>query len=199
DEVCPRLDPVVEPDRLVLEVDAVERRVGREAPPVRDDELELVGQRPLAAPGRRGADDAAVHEQDAGPLHIAILTITKSPDFVGECKALACYKLCYVPARMERGRLLPVAGGAVVVAVALPGFLIVDWRVQGWALGAILWLATLAVDLLLTRVESRAGNLAASGVQAFGIFFKAVGLLVVLLATAVTAPHLAAAAAIVYV
>ena len=92
-----------------------------------------------------------------------------------------------------------MAGGALVIALALPVFLIVDWRVEGWALGAILWLATLAVDLLLTRVESRAGNLAASGVQAFGIFFKAVGLLVVLLATAVTAPHLAAAAAIVYV
>jgi len=97
------------------------------------------------------------------------------------------------------GRLLPVAGGALVIALALPVFLIVDWRVEGWALGAILWLATLAVDLLLTRIESRTGNLAASGVQAFGIFFKAVGLLVVLLATAVTAPHLAAAAAIVYV
>ena len=97
------------------------------------------------------------------------------------------------------GRLLPAAGGALVIALALPVFVIADWRLAGWGLGAILWLATLAVDLLLTRVKSRTGNLAASGVQAFGIFFKAVGLLVVLLATAVTAPHLAAAAAIVYV
>ena len=97
------------------------------------------------------------------------------------------------------GRLLPAAGGALVIALALPVFVIADWRLAGWGLGAVLWLATLAVDLLLTRVKSRAGNLAASGVQAFGLFFKAVGLLVVLLATAVTSPHLAAAAAIVYV
>ena len=97
------------------------------------------------------------------------------------------------------GRLLPAAGGALVIALALPVFLIADWRLAGWALGAVLWLASLAVDLLLTRVKSRTGNLAASGVQAFGLFFKAVGLLVVLLAAAVTSPHLAAAAAIVYV
>jgi hypothetical protein len=97
------------------------------------------------------------------------------------------------------GRLLPAAGGALVVALALPVFVIADWRLAGWALGAVLWLATNVVDLLLTRVKSRTGNLAASGVQAFGLFFKAVGLLVVLLATAVTAPHVAAAAAIVYV
>lgn len=97
------------------------------------------------------------------------------------------------------GRLLPAVGGALVIALALPVFVIADWRLAGWGLGAVLWLATLAVDLLLTRVKSRTGNLAASGVQAFGLFFKAVGLLVVLLATAVTSPHLAAAAAIVYV
>jgi hypothetical protein len=97
------------------------------------------------------------------------------------------------------GRLLPAVGGALVIALALPVFLIADWRLAGWALGAVLWLATLAVDLLVTRVKTRTGNLAASGVQAFGLFFKALGLLVVLLATAVTSPHLAAAAAIVYV
>jgi hypothetical protein len=97
------------------------------------------------------------------------------------------------------GRLLPAAGGALVVALALPLFLIADWRLAGWALGAVLWVATFALDLLLERVKSRTGNLAASGVQAFGLFFKAVGLLVVLVAAAATAPDLAAAAAIVYV
>jgi hypothetical protein len=97
------------------------------------------------------------------------------------------------------GRLLPALGGALVIALALPVFLLAGWRLAGWGLGAVLWVATLALDLLLTRVKSRTGNLAASGVQAFGLFFKAVGLLVVLLAAAVTNPHLAAAAAIVYV
>jgi hypothetical protein len=35
-------------------------------------------------------------------------------------------------------------------------------------------------------------------VQAFGLFFKAIGLLVILLAVAASRPHLAAAAAVVY-
>jgi hypothetical protein len=97
------------------------------------------------------------------------------------------------------GRLLPTLGGALVIVVALPLFLLADWDLAGWALGAVLWLATVALDLLLARVKSRTGSLAASGVQAFGLFFKAVALLVVLIAAAATAPHLAAAAAIVYV
>jgi hypothetical protein len=97
------------------------------------------------------------------------------------------------------GRLVPALGGALVVALALPIFLVAGWSVAGWALGAVLWFALLAVDLLLRRARGDAGNLAASGVQAFGLFFKAIALLAVLLAVAVTHPHLAAAAATVYV
>jgi len=97
------------------------------------------------------------------------------------------------------GRLVPALGGALVVLLALPVFLVAGWRVSGWALGAVLWVALLAVDLLLRRARGDAGNLAASGVQAFGLFFKAIALLAVLLAVAVSHPHLAAAAAGVYV
>ncbi len=97
------------------------------------------------------------------------------------------------------GRLVPALGGALVAALALPVFLLAGWDVSGWALGAVLWVALLAVDLLLRRAKSDVGNLAASGVQAFGLFFKAIGLLAVLLAVAVSHPHLAAAAAAVYV
>jgi hypothetical protein len=97
------------------------------------------------------------------------------------------------------GRLWPALGGALVIALALPVFLIAGWGLAGWALGAVLWVATLALDLLLTRVKGHTGNLAASGVQAFGLFFKSIGLLAVLLAVAVTNPNLAAAAAVVYV
>jgi hypothetical protein len=96
-------------------------------------------------------------------------------------------------------RTIPALGGALVVAVALPVFLLADWKLAGWALGAVLWLAALALDLLLARLKARTGNLAASGVAAFGLFFKAIGLLVVLVAAAVTNPHLAVAAAIVYI
>jgi len=47
-------------------------------------------------------------------------------------------------------------------------------------------------------MRARVSNLAASGVQAFGMFFKALGLLVVLVATAASDPKLALAAALTY-
>ena len=96
------------------------------------------------------------------------------------------------------GKLLPALGAALVLALALPVFLLADWPVSGWALGGVLWLATTTLDVLLTRVRNRTGSVAASGVQAFGLFFKAVGLLVVLLAAAITDPKLAVAAVLVY-
>jgi hypothetical protein len=95
-------------------------------------------------------------------------------------------------------RLFPTLGSALVLAVALPVFLIMGWRVAGWAIAAVLWIAVHALELLLTRMRARASNLAASGVQAFGMFFKALGLLVVLVATAASDPKLALAAALTY-
>jgi hypothetical protein len=97
------------------------------------------------------------------------------------------------------GRLLPAAGGALVVALALPVFLLADWDLSGWALGAVLWLGLEAVELVLTRLRGRTSNVAASAVLAFGLTFKAVIVLAVLFATAVSHPHLALAAALVYV
>ena len=95
-------------------------------------------------------------------------------------------------------RLVPTLGGLLVIALALPVFLVAGWRVEGWAIAAVLWLAVHAVELLLTRMRARVSNLAASGVQAFGMFFKALGLLVVLVATAASDPKLALAAALTY-
>jgi hypothetical protein len=97
------------------------------------------------------------------------------------------------------GRLLPAAGGALVVVLALPVFLLAGWNLSGWALGGVLWLGLEAVELLLTRLRGRASNLAASAVLAFGLTFKAVVVLAVLFATAVSHPHMALAAALVYV
>jgi hypothetical protein len=94
------------------------------------------------------------------------------------------------------GRLLPALGAALVLLIALAVFLLAGWRVSGWALGAVLWVAMGAVNILLSRLEARAGNLAAAGVQFFALFFKSVGLLVVLIAVAVSDPHLAVAAAL---
>lgn len=101
--------------------------------------------------------------------------------------------------RAVPGKRLPAAGGALVIALALPVFLLGGWNVAGWALGAVLWLGLELIDLLLTRVRTRTGNLAASAVLAFGLTFKAVAVLAVLVAAAVSHPRLALAAALVYV
>ena len=100
--------------------------------------------------------------------------------------------------RPEPGHGLPAAGGTLLLALALPVFLVAGWPVAGWGLAAVLWIAVHAIDLFLAQARKRTGNLAASGVQAFGLFFKAIGLLVVLLVAAVANPHLAVAAALTY-
>jgi len=100
--------------------------------------------------------------------------------------------------RPEPGHLLPALGGALLIGLALPVFILAHLSLGGWALAAVLWCAVHAIDALLTQARTRTGNLAASGVQAFGLFFKAIGLLVVLLVAAVANPHLAVAAAVTY-
>ena len=50
-------------------------------------------------------------------------------------------------------RLVPVAGGAAVVALALPVFVAAGWPLRGWALGAILWLCAQALGVLLSRLQ----------------------------------------------
>jgi hypothetical protein len=96
------------------------------------------------------------------------------------------------------GRLLPIAAGATVVALALPVFAIAGWRLAGWALGAVLWLGAQALSLLLTRLRAGADNLAASGVVGIGMTFRAVAVMVVVIAVAASDARLALAAALVY-
>jgi hypothetical protein len=100
--------------------------------------------------------------------------------------------------RPEPGHLLPALGSALVIALALPVFIVAGVSLGGWVLAVVLWCAVHVLDLVLAQARPRAGNVAASGVQAFGLFFKAIGLLVVLLVTAVASPHLAVAAALTY-
>jgi hypothetical protein len=96
-------------------------------------------------------------------------------------------------------RLVPALGALLVLVLALPVFLVAGWDLDGWALAALLWAATEAVELVLARVRARPVNVAASAVLAFGLSFKAIAVLAVLLAAAATRPELAAAAAVVYV
>jgi hypothetical protein len=100
--------------------------------------------------------------------------------------------------RPEPNHVLPALGSAVVLVLALPVFLLAGWDVAGWGLAAVLWVAVHLIDVVLHRSRGNTGNLAASGVQAFGLFFKSIGLLVVLVAAAAASPHLAIAAVLTY-
>ena len=90
-----------------------------------------------------------------------------------------------------------VAAGAAV-GLALPVFLAAGWRVSGWVLGAVLWLAAQAFGLLLSRLPIGAGNLAGSGVRGIGMMFRAIAVMVVVIAVAATDARLGLAAAAVY-
>ena len=100
--------------------------------------------------------------------------------------------------RPEPNHVAPAVGSGIVVLLALPVFLLTGWSLAGWGLAAFLWLAVHALDFLLMRARPQAGTLGASGVQAFALFFKSIGLLAVLVAAAAANPHLAIAAAVTY-
>ena len=93
--------------------------------------------------------------------------------------------------------LVPVVAGGIAIALALPVFLVVGWRLSAWVLAATLWAAGQAFGFLLVRLRS-VGNLAASGVAAIGMMIRAVGVMLVLFAVAVSDPSLALAAALTY-
>jgi hypothetical protein len=96
------------------------------------------------------------------------------------------------------GRTLPVLAGAVVVAAALPVFLLAGWPLAGWLLGAVLWVAAQALGLLLTRARLGMDNLATSSVVGIGMMFRPIAVMVVLIAVAASDAELAVAATLVY-
>ena len=100
--------------------------------------------------------------------------------------------------RIAPPALLPAAAGGIVIAVALPIFLLAGWRVTGWGIGAVLWLGSEALGWVLKRLQSRTGNLAAAGVVAFGMLFRAIAVMVVVFAVAVSDKWLGLAAALTY-
>jgi hypothetical protein len=95
-------------------------------------------------------------------------------------------------------RRYPVAAGALVVAFALPVFLATGWRLQGWALGAVLWLGGQALGLLFDRIGIHEPTLRGSGAVAFGMMTRGILVVLVAIAVAVGDPQLAAAGALVY-
>jgi hypothetical protein len=101
--------------------------------------------------------------------------------------------------RDEPGHVLPAVGGAIVLLLALPVFAMLGWSIAGWGLATVLWLGLHGLDYLLTRVrQPQPSNLASSGVQAFGLFFKVIAILVVLFAALAADQDVALTAAVTY-
>jgi hypothetical protein len=92
----------------------------------------------------------------------------------------------------------PLVAGAAVFALALPVFVAAGWPLAGWALGFVLWAGSRLLALLLTRLVPGDGNLAASGVVGFGMTFRAIAVMVVVLALAASDARLALAVVALY-
>jgi hypothetical protein len=95
-------------------------------------------------------------------------------------------------------RRLPMVGGALVVAFCLPVFVLADWNLRGWALGAVLWLASQTLGILFDRIGIHEPTLRGSGVVAFGMMARGILVMLVAIAVAVSDPRLALAGALVY-
>ncbi len=93
----------------------------------------------------------------------------------------------------------PAIAGTIVVALALPVFLVAGWRFGAWVLAAALWVASQGLTLVLQRLPLGMGSLASSGAVAFGRMFRAVAVMAVLIAVTVTDSGLGLPAVAVYV
>jgi hypothetical protein len=100
--------------------------------------------------------------------------------------------------RPAPGRILPLASGALVILLGLPVFLLGGWRLAGWGLAAGLWVGGELFGLLLARLPVSGSNLTRAGVVAFGMMFRAIAIMVVLIAIAVSDARLALSAAVLY-
>ena len=102
------------------------------------------------------------------------------------------------PRPLPHQRLLAPAACAVVVALALPLFLVAGWPFLGWFSAGVLWLGAQALGLLFARVKPSPENVAASGALAFGMMLRLLVVLAVLLALATSDREAGLAAALTY-
>ena len=92
----------------------------------------------------------------------------------------------------------PLAAGAAVIDVAFPLFLAAGWDLRGWAVGAVLWAGSRALASLVTHLNVGASNLARGGMVGFGMTFRALAVMVAIVALAATDARLALAATVLY-
>jgi peptidoglycan/LPS O-acetylase OafA/YrhL len=100
--------------------------------------------------------------------------------------------------RSAPSRLAPTAAGGAVIALALPVFAIAGWPLSGWALAAVLWVAALALMLLLARLSGDPANLAAASMRGIGTMSRAFLVGIPLVAVTVSDERVGISAAILY-
>jgi hypothetical protein len=105
----------------------------------------------------------------------------------------------FLTPRDEPGHVLPAAGGTVVLLLALPVYALLGWSIAGWGLATVLWLGLHGLDYVLARSRKpQPSGLGNAGVQAFGLFFKVIAILVVLFAALAANQNVALTAALTY-
>jgi hypothetical protein len=100
--------------------------------------------------------------------------------------------------RPAPSRLVPALAGASVLLLGLPIFVLADWRVKAWGLAAVLWLGSQMLGLLLARLRVGMDSLASSGVLAIGMMSRAIVVMIVLIAIAVSDSSVGLPAAALY-
>ena len=92
----------------------------------------------------------------------------------------------------------PIIASGIVVAAALPLFLIAGWPVKGWAIAAVLWVAAQLVGRVIRRLPLGMDNLPSSGVAAIGRMVRTITVGVVLVVVTVSNQSVGLSAALVY-
>jgi hypothetical protein len=93
---------------------------------------------------------------------------------------------------------LPLLAGVAVLLLALPIFVAAGWDLRAWAVAAALWGASRTLAAVLTHLRSGMGTLAGSGVVGFGMTFRALAVMIVVVALAATDARLALAVVLLY-
>ena len=92
----------------------------------------------------------------------------------------------------------PIIASGIVVAAALPIFLIAGWPLLGWALAAVLWVAAQLVGRVIRRMPLGMDNLPSAGVAAIGRMVRTITVGVVLVVVTVSDQSVGLSAALVY-
>ena len=92
----------------------------------------------------------------------------------------------------------PVIASGIVVAAALPLFLIAGWPLEGWGLAAVLWVAAQLIGRVIRRMPLGMDNLPSAGVAAIGRMVRTITIGVVLVVVTVSDQSVGLSAALVY-